>query len=231
MELPKFISRLLEYGPKDRLQKTLELAGAGNLKVLDIGSGGAKYWVDICKQFGGRLELTLLDPKAPSNLEELSGLATVSHIPGLAPESLKQFESGQFDVVTAFDLIEHLTKESGYSLLYELDRISSKTSIVFTPNGFCPQPPSINNPFNMHISGWTPAELREFGYGAIRGHAGLKGAIGQYGQPKWRSLPLRYFAVSTSPLVRFLPNLSFAFSAVKFHGEQSKHVHDGLQDV
>lgn len=169
MELQQFISRVLEYGPKDRLQKTLSWAGDGKLKVLDIGSGGAKYWVDICKHFGKRLELTLLDPKAPSNLNELRGLATVTHVPGLAPDSLKQFKVGQFDVVTAFDLIEHLTKESGYSLLYELSRITSGTSIVFTPNGFCPQPPSINNPFNMHISGWTPAELRDFGYGEIRG--------------------------------------------------------------
>jgi hypothetical protein len=74
----------------------------------------------------------------------------------------------------AFDLIEHLSREDGYKLLYEVDRISAFASLIFTPNGFVWQPPTEKNSFDAHLSGWTPSEFRRMGWSKLKGHGGSK---------------------------------------------------------
>ena len=232
--------KLVEYGPADRLLQIVAReissrskephATMGPLKIIDIGSGGAAYWEQILTKFGSAIDLTLVDPKRPANLSDLMRLSTVRHVSGVAPTGLTELAADSFDICTAFDLIEHLRKEDGYHLLYEIDRVTKGQSIVFTPNGFVWQAPSSNNPFNAHISGWTPRELRDLGWGKSRGHTGLRVLFGPYGLPKSRVWAMAKVASLTALLVRILPAIAFSFSAVKTHGSFEETIHNGLAE-
>lgn len=198
------------------------------LRILDIGSGGAGYWTKVLQRFGGEVELTLFDPMRPANISELEDLSTVSHFVGLAPHGLSDLPSDSFDLCTAFDLIEHLSKEDGFRLLYEIDRVTKGLSIVFTPNGFVWQSPSSNNPFNAHISGWKPRELSGLGWKKPRGHTGLRCLFGPYGLPRATKKPWIQLSYLTAVLVRPLPHFSFAFSCQRRHAAYVQTRHNGL---
>jgi SAM-dependent methyltransferase len=153
------------------------------VKVLDVGCGNGWYWTT------GRLgnlvdskviELHILDAAVPP--KSLSLISKVHQ--GIAPETLARFSTNEFDFVTTFDLIEHFPKHLGYQLLYEIDRIASKGSSVFTPNGFVWQPGSENNPFNAHLSGWTSKELSRLGWDKQYSTSGLRLLHGPYGKLK-----------------------------------------------
>jgi hypothetical protein len=45
--------------------------------------------------------------------------------------------------------------------------------VVFTPNGFVHQLALQGNPYQVHLSGWTVAELRKIGF-QVNGINGLK---------------------------------------------------------
>jgi hypothetical protein len=228
------IVSLVEFGPASRLEQTIEKElrnrnSSQKLQVLDIGSGGAKYWIPILQRFGPQLELHLLDPVRPKILDEISELATTKHIVGFAPEDLSTLKSDGFSVVAAFDLIEHMTKADGYRLLYEIDRICLGASVVFTPNDHVWQTPSQNNPFNAHISGWKPREFRRMGWNQQRGHTGIRSLFGPYGVPKVANQTLRRLIALTAILVRRNPAMAFAFSAIKNHGMHIEDRHDGVE--
>ena len=89
----------------------------------------------------------------------------------------KHFSKGSFDCCVALDLIEHLTKEEGLTLIKDMERIASKTIAVFTPNGFLPQQ-SHHSDLQEHLSGWEPAEMRSLGF-TVYGMHGLKSLRGE----------------------------------------------------
>jgi hypothetical protein len=188
------------------------------IKILDIGAGSAWYWEQLkVKEKSVLLEVTLLDAITLNNPESTSTQITYRRVVGTVPESLSAIPSNSFDFVLACDLIEHLPKESGYKLLYEIDRISIGSSMIFTPNGFVWQPPSINNPFNAHISGWKSSEIRHLGWKKVRGHTGLKILRSAYGRKidfakRWPFSELD--ALLTLVVFRF-PRFAFAYSAIK----------------
>jgi hypothetical protein len=225
-------AKLAEYGPHNRVSKEIARMGRQadkDIRILDIGSGGALYWHEILRESSRPIKLELLDPLKPRILDSLtSGTnSSAKHIEGFAPMSLKTLESDSYDICVAFDLIEHLEKKDGYLLLYEIDRITKGTSIIFTPNGFTWQPPSINNQFNAHISGWQPSEFRALGWSKIEGHTGLKWLIGPYGRSKIKGR-IGNLVHLTSILVRKMPKLAFAFSSTKRHGEWAPDRHEGV---
>lgn len=79
------------------------------------------------------------------------------------------------------------------------------------------QPPSTNNHFNAHISGWSPRELRRLGFTLIRGHSGAKKNRLPYGitRPLLNFWPFSEFdAIATLFVYRF-HRFAFSFSAVK----------------
>lgn len=230
-----WLKKVLEFGPSNRLEAIIEKRlrassrTPNQIKILDIGSGGAGYWNHILSRFGGQIELTLFDPMEPQNLQALSKLGNVKHMAGFAPGDLAQFDSNTFEICTAFDLIEHLSKEDGYRLLYEIDRVTLGTSILFTPSGFVWQAPSSNNPFNAHISGWQPMELRRLGWARQRGHTGIATFFGPYGAPKFETTLAKKLSLLTAILVRFAPSISFAFSGLRDHEPETTLVHSGVQ--
>jgi Methyltransferase domain len=84
-----------------------------------------------------------------------------------------KFAPESFDCVLASDLIEHITKEEGLSLMKKMERIAKHKVIIFTPRGFVSQDEYEGNPWQVHRSGWEVEEMRNYGYEVI-GISGLK---------------------------------------------------------
>lgn len=190
------------------------------IKVLDLGAGSGWYWQDIAMQFPSiRISVTLLDAAEIEEHPRTSPNLQMKRIVGQIPNDLKNLADNSFDLVIAFDLIEHLTKDAGYLFLYEVDRIAARSSVIFTPNGFVWQPPSSNNPYNAHISGWTPREMSVLGWKNLQGHNGMKILRGPYAEPKaWIKF---WFLLELDALLTIITskfyNFSFAFSSTKRH--------------
>lgn len=96
-----------------------------------------------------------------------------------------RFAPRSFDCVVALDVIEHFEKEDGLRLLDAMERIAKKKVVVYTPNGFVAQPPTPDNPHQLHRSGWTAAEMRARGYEVI-GLGGWRPLRGAYAAPRVR---------------------------------------------
>ncbi len=143
------------------------------LSVLDLGGGSGLIWKDLQKLLGDNLllKVTLLDATVEKLISDHENWERLS---GVLPGALSQFEESSYDIVTAFEVIEHLPIDQGYRLLYGMERVAKYAFGVSTPNGFMYQPPSPNNDFNAHVSGWDPQSLRQFGFTRIYGHGRVK---------------------------------------------------------
>jgi hypothetical protein len=193
-------------------------SGKNLIRILDLGAGPAQYYEkDVFGFFHFEVEINLLDAFDYSITPITSERVTIKRILGVVPEYLYSIPSDEYDVVVAFDLIEHLPKDQGYLLLYEIDRISSAASIVFTPNGFVWQPPTVDSRFDAHVSGWRPSELRKLGWNNVRGHGGSRLFRGPYGEPltPLNSSISRVIDSIAGRLSHFAPIFAFAFSSVK----------------
>jgi len=193
-----------------------------SIDLIDIGSGSAHYWksgplFEFLKTTNSRL--ILLDANSDSQHELPHCNLEVMKIVGQAPSALTKLDENSVHVALALDVIEHLSKEDGYRLLYEMDRISRKSVIIFTPNGFVWQSPSDNNEFNAHISSWTPREFRELGWDQISGHVGPKMVFGPYAELSTRKLTHLYKAYRRmiNVIIFHKPNYAFSFLAILQH--------------
>jgi hypothetical protein len=127
----------------------------------------------------------------------------------------EHFEPRSFDCVVALDVVEHLSREDGFRLLDSMETIASKRVIVFTPNGFLPQPPAANNPYQQHLSGWTTNDLERLGYRVV-GINGWKPLRGPYASIRWRPTGFwRRVSLMTQPLVASRPRSAFQLLCVK----------------
>lgn len=180
------------------------------VRVLDIGGGGGKVWAEIkC----ACIHLTIIDPWFP--VGKFDDLAD-SRIVGTFQGSTVALEQKSFDVVVAIDVIEHLTVQDGYLLLYEALRLSQGIVMIYTPNGFLWQPPSPNNSLNAHISGWSIKDLKRFGFSKFRGHVGAKFFWGPYAMPRFSFSSRLFVAVNMlgNLLIRLRPKHALAISAM-----------------
>ena len=127
----------------------------------------------------------------------------------------KYFKPNSFDCVMASDVIEHLSKEDGRTLLEQMEKIARKKIIVFTPNGFLKQTAYDGNILQIHISGWEVDEMRNLGYRII-GVNGLKYLRGERTNIKWWPRPL-WFRISllSQLFVKNNPDLAFQIFCVK----------------
>lgn len=95
---------------------------------------------------------------------------------GRAEEIGSLFSQGEFDCCIALDLIEHLPKEQGVQFISDLERVTRKAIVLFTPNGFLHQE-SQDGDLQEHLSGWTVEDMRALGFTVIgmHGHRSLRG--------------------------------------------------------
>lgn len=68
-----------------------------------------------------------------------------------------------FNLVTCFDMIEHLEKNDGFTLIKTLEKLTNDRIIFFTPLG----PVGIHEckeQYHTHLSGWFPEDFVKLGY-------------------------------------------------------------------
>lgn len=201
------------------------------IKVLEIGPGELDFYNDRYKIDDISINLTMIDAN-PISINTRSQKIIIKIFKGLIPTDLSKFKDKSFDLVVCSHVIEHLSKENGYLLMYELDRLTKFVSIISTPNGFSWQTP-INSRgkvdwYNAHLSAWIPSELKKCGYTQQFGEVGPKFIFGPGAGPKIRINYLIGFLLGVSyPIFQRFPNSTFAFSAIKRHSQTSN---DYLRD-
>jgi hypothetical protein len=133
--------------------------------LLDVGSGSAIVGLEHWKIPHEKIwSLDIFPPDKPWKNFKL----------GNALEAVALFGVQSFDVVLACELIEHLKKEDGHQLLYELEKVARRLVIGTTPNGYLVQDPELSpdepwakNPYQKHLCGWTAPELIKLGYSVV----------------------------------------------------------------
>ena len=83
------------------------------------------------------------------------------------------FKPASFDAVILIEVVEHLPKKEGESLLEKAETWARKKVIISSPNGYFPSLDVNDNPFQRHRSGWEVEKMRGRRYKAY-GMAGLK---------------------------------------------------------
>jgi len=215
----------IDLDPVSQLVKVIESLAFENLTVLDLGAGNANYWK--LGKLGEllatkKIHVTCLDISYAKNKND-----GITYVTGSAPASLYLYAENSFNLVIAFDLLEHLTKSNGYLTLYEMQRICSHASVVFTPNGFSWQPPSDNNKFNAHISSYSTHDFKSFGFDKIFGMVSLKQLIGPYSLPKNNSSRIRREVIALFGILVFkLPKLGYSIFAVFLKTKSHKRINN-----
>jgi len=222
----KLVNRLIKatnhrYNLFTIIAMEIQKASQGRLiTVADFGAGAGKYWAKeplLSVLQDNVKELYLIDADISNSEVDLIPNLVVNRLNGVVPGVLREFETDFFDVTIALDLIEHLPKDQGYLMLYELDRITKLTSIIFTPNGFVWQPPFEDNPFMAHLSGWDSRDFRLLGWNKVLGLVGPKKIFGPYGMPKVKiNFTFNLMQLILLPIIFRLPSFSFAILALKF---------------
>jgi len=125
------------------------------------------------------------------------------------------FRPGSFDAVVSLEVLEHLSKEQGTKLISSMESIAEKVVLLTTPNGFVEQEELEGNPFQRHLSGWTPEEFEALGFEVIglNGAQGLRGRQGRlWLKPK---LVAEWTAFLTQMAVQRRPSRSFQLLCIK----------------
>jgi SAM-dependent methyltransferase len=146
---------------------------AGCDSVLDVGCGisGILRELDVPKTTGFDGYQPDLDKAKSQNTHQ-------EYVLGDARKLADYFQPKEFDACIALDVIEHLTKEDGLKLMQSMEKLAKKTVILFTPSGFLPQRNSVEGDLQVHLSGWEPAEMSNYGY-VVTGLLGPKTLRGE----------------------------------------------------
>lgn len=108
------------------------------------------------------------------------------------------------DLVIASQIIEHLKKNDGLTLVKDLERISAEAIIITTPVCYNPkQHLEDNNPWQMHQSTWHPDEFKKRGF-KVYGYAGARFLRGERGEFKIKSKIIEPFLFIISLLTQFI---------------------------
>jgi len=83
------------------------------------------------------------------------------------------FEENSFDAVILIEVLEHLSKKQGRSILKKAAKWAKKKVVLSTPNGYFQMGDVDKNPWQKHLSGWTTEELSNLGF-KCHGLAGAK---------------------------------------------------------
>ncbi len=126
------------------------------------------------------------------------------------------FSEKQFDCCVALDVIEHLTKEDGFNLIKDMERIARKKILLFTPNGFLPQTSLYDNDLQEHLSGWSADEMKALGF-KVFGMYGPKFMRGEQHQHRFKPAALSGIVAAFLhfAFTRWLPHYAAAIVCVK----------------
>lgn len=133
--------------------------------VLDIGPG-----IYPINYFVPRLHILVEPHEEYVNILQvrLQDRTNFLILKGFALEVLRLLPDDSVDSVFLIDVIEHLEKPDGLQILAELDRVTRRQIVMFTPLGFMPQHVEIDKKdrwgfhggdFQEHKSGWLPEDF------------------------------------------------------------------------
>jgi 2-polyprenyl-3-methyl-5-hydroxy-6-metoxy-1,4-benzoquinol methylase len=180
--------------------------------VLDVGCGASSQLVHLRSRLS-RLDGIDAFPAAVAAAERSGAYDALRE--GRVQDLDALYERGSYDVVAAIDLLEHLDDSDGAQLLDSMARIARRLVVVLTPNGFVHQEAIEGNPWQVHRSGWTAAQLRARGF-SVRGVHGLRVLRSEEAQLRFE--PRRVWSVIsdiTAPIARVTPSLAYHLLAVK----------------
>jgi hypothetical protein len=142
------------------------------MSILDVGSGPCHK--EEKRRFRGK-NITCFDIFKPYlNTCRLYGFKTVN---GDARKLNKYFSNKSFDIVWLIDVIEHMSKDDGYKLMANAEKIARKQVLISTPLGWYPQDHECVdepwkggnsykevNKYQDHVSAWYLKDLEKRGY-------------------------------------------------------------------
>lgn len=84
-------------------------------------------------------------------------------------EFLKEMPADDFDVITGFDIIEHLSKEKALETITEAKRVALMAFILGIPleHRLLAYKPDDENPLQQHRSLWTHEEFLDLGFDRV----------------------------------------------------------------
>lgn len=132
-----------------------------NLIMLDVGCGRGEWGRILRAKKRGSPRLIGIDIWRP-HLENLCRTKVYSDLITADAPNLP-LKDKCVDISLACEILEHLTKNAGYTLIRELERVSRRAIIVSTPLNW-PQGEIYGNPYEKHISEWRAQDLACLGY-------------------------------------------------------------------
>ena len=131
------------------------------------------------------------------------------------------FKEKSFDIVLCLEVLEHLGREEGETLLNKMESIAKKQVVLSTPVGNYKQESYDGNPHQEHKYTWSPKGMKARGY-KVSG-VGLRNLGGKAGIQSPFPQPLRVLIsiiwVLAGPLVYFFPGLAGDMVCSKNFGE------------
>lgn len=168
------------------IDRTREIvAREGCATALDVGCGESSRLTAFrpaIKTVGMDAHAASIDAARMNDAHDEYVLADV--LEESAESLLEKVGGRRFDLVTLYDLIEHVPKRRGFELLEKCERLASKFVLVQTPNGFLPQGPDHGNERQRHLSGWFAHDFEGMGY-AVYGAVGTKYLRGYAATPRY----------------------------------------------
>lgn len=132
-------------------------------RVLDVacGQGEWGFLLKVRQKCSYLVGVDVWDPY----LDALGDLKVYDRLIHSQLPKLPRFV-GPFDTIMAMEILEHLNPEDGHILLANIEQMTKKNGlmVVSTPMNLRNQGAIDNNPFQRHISEWTPNDLEALGY-------------------------------------------------------------------
>jgi SAM-dependent methyltransferase len=177
-----------------------ELSDCQSVLDLGCGSGSPLQFCHIKYSFGVDVFKPYIVQSQKKQIHSRYKLANINNI---KPKACS------FDAVILINVLEHLQKKHGLSLIKKAEKWAKKKIIIVTPNGFVRQADYDDNKYQKHLSGWQISELKKMGFKNY-GLDGLKILGG--GKKNRIFLLLSYL---TQPIVYYFPKLAFNVFYVK----------------
>lgn len=136
------------------------LIEAAPRRVVDIGPGWGKYGL-ACREYLPSLETLRAIEVPEGRLPTQDVIYDMVYTDDVRDLVLIADFWSRFDFALVIDVIEHLTKEQGHTLLRTLQAAGVRT-LVATPKVFFEQHDE-HNPFEEHLSLWTWEDFSPYG--------------------------------------------------------------------
>jgi ubiquinone/menaquinone biosynthesis C-methylase UbiE len=129
--------------------------------VLDVGCGKGSLGAVLKTLAGRQIEAETVGLDLDRGLLEIAK-DFLDHVV-LGSAVAPPFRDKCFNVSFAIEVLEHLIKIQGYSIISEMERVTAKLIVMTTPSHLI-QPDTTEGEFMKHLSLWKTKDFRSLGY-------------------------------------------------------------------